>query len=231
MKSVPQTIFFVPRKSVHFFAPSPGTLVEAFTLRFQIVLDLSKDIKEIQEDIDMTKLVKLLYVRKPKYIVLGVKEAEEAEIFLQKIIGELNLKEFGYLIALKGHILLLLRLFLFAGIKEEKDVKPLSRTQAVFLRASSFINHNMDQPIRLKEAASFCYVSSNYLQKIFKEFLGCSFSRYVHETKIDHAKQLLKTTELSIKEIAEKCGIYDTNYFSRLFKKIEGCSPTEFRHS
>lgn len=221
MKVVPQTVFFIPPRKIHFFNPSPRILVEAFTLRFQIVLDLGKDIKEIERDKEMMELVKLLYAKKPKYTTLGLKEAEEARIFLQKIIEQSNLKKFGYLLTLKGHILLLLQLFLLAGVEEEKDVEPHSRTQTVFLRATSFIYRNVNKPIQLKEVAKFCYISPNYLQKIFKQFLGRSFTTYIHETKIDYAKFLLRTTDLSIDEIAEKCGIYDSNYFSRLFKRTD----------
>ena len=200
-------------------------------MRFEIILNLGKNLKKVKKDKEMQELAKFLFMKEPRCIVLTVQEAKEVELYLQKINEILAVKEFGYLIALKGYILLLLRLFLLSAVRKEKDVQPPTRAQLSLLKAVSLINQNLDQPIRLKDIARNCYISSNYLQKIFKRYLGKSFTRYVNESKINYAKELLKTTTLSIDQIAEKCGIYDSNYFTRLFKKIEGCPPSHFRKS
>lgn len=54
------------------------------------------------------------------------------------------------------------------------------------------------------------------------------FSKYINSKKIEAAKSLLITTELSVKEIANMVGVPDDNYFSRIFRKYVGVSPIEF---
>lgn len=56
------------------------------------------------------------------------------------------------------------------------------------------------------------------------------FAKYINSKRIEHAKELLVTTELSVKEIAGMVGVLDDNYFSRLFRKTVGISPLEFRN-
>ena len=46
---------------------------------------------------------------------------------------------------------------------------------------------------------------------------------------MDKAKELLATTQLSMKEICAKVGYSDPNYFSKTFKKNVGVTPTEYR--
>jgi len=47
--------------------------------------------------------------------------------------------------------------------------------------------------------------------------------------RIEKAKELLKTSQLSIYEIAERVGYQDAKHFSRLFAKHEGIKPNEYR--
>lgn len=47
--------------------------------------------------------------------------------------------------------------------------------------------------------------------------------------KIDTSKELLRFTNLSIKEIANKVGFENSLYFSRLFKQETNLSPSEYR--
>ncbi|MFH0796431.1 MAG: AraC family transcriptional regulator [Candidatus Omnitrophota bacterium] len=226
---VPQSVVFIPPHKVHSFQPSVGNIVEAFTLRFTFIWNLGEKKREIEKDKDITEIIRILYTKNPKCIKLNFQEAEKVDEIIQKITEELNLKEFGHSLALRGYILLILRYFLLGGIKKGEGTKLLSRTQIVFLKADSFITQNVGKVLTLSEVADYCCISPSYLQKIFKQFLGRSFLRYTAETKVEYVKNLLKTTSLSIKTIAGRCGIFDSNYFTRLFKKIEGCSPTEFR--
>jgi YesN/AraC family two-component response regulator len=47
--------------------------------------------------------------------------------------------------------------------------------------------------------------------------------------RIDRAKELLATTDMSIREIAEAVGYADQNYFSRMFRKFTGLSPSSYK--
>ena len=60
---------------------------------------------------------------------------------------------------------------------------------------------------------------------------GENFIDYLTSLRIIKAEELLKNSDISIKEICFEVGYRDPNYFSRIFKKNIGITPTEFRES
>ena len=81
-------------------------------------------------------------------------------------------------------------------------------------------------PGKIAQAVSF---SPSYVSRIFKDEVGKPLMVYVSEQRIQTAKQLLSTTQMSIREVASYVGIPDWNYFTKLFKKAEGCTPSEYQ--
>lgn len=71
-------------------------------------------------------------------------------------------------------------------------------------------------------------MSRSYLQKIYTQTFGVSCAQDIQNSKIQHAKQLLLHTNLTLQNIALKCG-YDYSHFMRLFKKETGMTPTDYR--
>lgn len=71
--------------------------------------------------------------------------------------------------------------------------------------------------------------SPTYLGKLFHQITGVTFSQYLLNARINQAKILLRTSDLSIAEIAEALGYYDACHFIRQFKNAVGCSPKAYR--
>ncbi len=71
--------------------------------------------------------------------------------------------------------------------------------------------------------------SATYLGKIFHKLTGVSFSQYVLNAKINQAKFLLRTTDITVFEISDKLGYYDSSHFIKQFKRETGISPVEYR--
>ena len=67
------------------------------------------------------------------------------------------------------------------------------------------------------------------LYEIFKSELKMGVSKYILRRRLHRAKRLLKTTDMSISEIAHSVGFSDYNYFSRVYKKNYGKSPRYYR--
>lgn len=74
-------------------------------------------------------------------------------------------------------------------------------------------------------------MSVRTLNRRFKSALGQTPLEYLQEIRIDTAKDLLKTSNLSINEIAAKVGYEDTGYFNRLFKKHLATTPNAYRNT
>ncbi len=72
-------------------------------------------------------------------------------------------------------------------------------------------------------------VSAAYFSTIFKREAGLGFAAYLTRTRLEHAVQLLSSTEEKTYVIAEAVGYTEPNYFSYVFKKEYGISPTRYR--
>ena len=92
-----------------------------------------------------------------------------------------------------------------------------------------YLDLHYKDKINLDSLSEMFYINKFYLTRIFKEQFGVSINNYILQTRITHAKQLLRFTDETIEAISMECGMSDPNYFARMFKKIEGVSPGEFR--
>lgn len=68
----------------------------------------------------------------------------------------------------------------------------------------------------------------DYINRVFNKVTGHSITHYVNMVRINHAKELLKATHLSIGEIGYLTGLNDPYYFSKVFKKYVGLSPIQY---
>lgn len=97
-------------------------------------------------------------------------------------------------------------------------------------RIAEYLQANYKDPdLNAAEVASTFNMNASYLSRSFKKDMGMSFSDYVSRLRIQHACVLLKETEDTILEIAEKAGFNNTLTLNRTFKKIEGKTPGVYR--
>lgn len=107
-------------------------------------------------------------------------------------------------------------------------VSGLGRKQAL-TRLLAFLKDRLHEPISLTQAASAIHLSPAYLTRLLKRETGQTFVQYLTARRISLARELLLHTNLSIKEIASRCGFMDEAYFGRRFRLYEKTSPTAFR--
>lgn len=81
----------------------------------------------------------------------------------------------------------------------------------------------------LFELAGEYHVSPSHLSHIFKNITGYAPIEYLMSCRLSAAKNLLSSSDKSIKEIIDLCGFSDESNFSRTFRKKVGMTPTEFR--
>ncbi|MFD2215498.1 AraC family transcriptional regulator [Metabacillus endolithicus] len=100
---------------------------------------------------------------------------------------------------------------------------------SLFNIAKLYIKDNLSQPLRLTDAAGHLHISGRHLSRIFVSEVGVSYSEFVQNERIQRAATLLKTTDLSIKDISEETGFKNIHYFTRVFTSTMGISPGRFR--
>lgn len=107
--------------------------------------------------------------------------------------------------------------------------KGAEKSSSLIETAKEYIQVNYSKDISLDDVSRTVNISPYYFSKIFKEDTGEGFVEYLTRIRIDKAKELLTTTEYSMKEICSMVGYADPNYFSRSFKKNVGVTPTEYK--
>ena len=93
------------------------------------------------------------------------------------------------------------------------------------------MNRHFQSNTTLEQYAAMCHMSKFHFLRVFKSVTGSSPMEYRNRIRIDHAKELLKSSYFSVSEIAESLGYTSLAYFSATFKKNVGCSPTEYKES
>ncbi len=93
----------------------------------------------------------------------------------------------------------------------------------------SYIKKHLSEPLSLKGLADKMGYTEYYFARKFQEETGVRLLEYIKQTRLDYAKILLSTTNLTIQQISEKLQFGTRNYFTRIFKEHVGISPTEYR--
>jgi len=96
-------------------------------------------------------------------------------------------------------------------------------------RAQTYILANLSQNITVKEVADHVYLSPEYFTKLFKRRTGKNIKDYILQAKVDMAKELLRSSSLSISMIGLELGYGNFSHFCQMFKKYENRTPSEFR--
>lgn len=95
--------------------------------------------------------------------------------------------------------------------------------------AVDYIREYYMQEISLSEIAQKLGISASYLSTLLNQGLGCGFTDYLNQVRIERACCYLEQNYLKNYEIAYKVGFRDEKYFSKVFKKIKGISPKDYR--
>lgn len=91
------------------------------------------------------------------------------------------------------------------------------------------IDADLTADLSLKTLSALLNINSSYLSTLFKKETGSTLTEYVNRKRIEHALQLLNSTNMQIQTVAQHCGVSDVNYFTKLFKKQIGKTPKEYR--
>lgn len=91
------------------------------------------------------------------------------------------------------------------------------------------MQEHLADEISLNVLADAFHLSAQYISQLFKNEIGVNFLAYLTTIRMEHAKKLLVSTQLSIAEISERCGYADYRVFTKVFKKTEGSTPSQYR--
>jgi AraC family L-rhamnose operon regulatory protein RhaS len=180
-------------------------------------------------------------------IRVGLSERRELVALLERMRWERRNKAIGWELNLKGLLINFLVMYsrLITENKElcERQSESLDNSNNVRNAADTdgrgycgyiysvlrFVEENYNRDITGKDIADYACLSQDYLSKQFKSVMAMTPIEYIRKFRIAKSMDLLKTTDMSISDIAAATGFSDLSLFSRVFKQIIGISPAAFR--
>ncbi len=114
-----------------------------------------------------------------------------------------------------------------------KAAEQLARQRSVTgpaWEAARFIRERYREPLQLQTIARTLHFQPAYLGQLFKKQMGMSFLDYVHRTRVEAGRKLLRRTDLKIAEIARMVGYADPEQFAAKFKQWMDMTPSQYKN-
>jgi len=96
-------------------------------------------------------------------------------------------------------------------------------------RIREYVHGNIEEELTLTEMAQSVGLSTAHFSQMFRKSTGDSPHRFVLRQRIERGKEMLRTAEARVLDVAIACGFKTQQHFARVFRKICGASPTEYR--
>ncbi len=110
-----------------------------------------------------------------------------------------------------------------------KDINRQEANPEVISKAIAYISMHHDDKITNELLANECNLSESTFLRYFNKLMNMTPAVYIAKHRIAHAKILLERGNLSITEIAQETGFFDSSHFNRTFKKITGVTPLYYK--
>lgn len=92
-----------------------------------------------------------------------------------------------------------------------------------------YIEFHLEEPLPLSLLAGQAGYTEQYLSRKFKKETGVNISDYIRFARVERAKLLLSTTDLTIAQIAQQLQFCSSSYFSEAFRIVTGLTPQQWR--
>lgn len=114
---------------------------------------------------------------------------------------------------------------------QKMETPVISKPEKLASSIAAYITENAgNQWIDLNTLSEAFHVTPQYISNIFKKYQNQNIKDYISKTKLEYAKELIMTTDMSVNEIAQRLGYAGEIGVIRLFKKYEGMTPGDFRN-
>ena len=221
-------LFFINRNSTHAFSPinsftyynicfSPDTIINRIIDRQNAIELISLSaLEEIQSETMHT--VRFSFEGEERQWIEALLRDMHKEYTADKSERSAILESYMTILLAK-----ILRKVHTARSTERKEIGDVWRA------LSEFIDENLDQKLTLEDLAQKCFYNPSYFSRTFKQKFGVSPVEYITRERATMAASLLANSNLSMEDIAERCGFGDKSSLYRAFEKHYGCSPSEYR--
>lgn len=96
-------------------------------------------------------------------------------------------------------------------------------------QAAAYIDACYFEPLTLSGLAEKYHVENSYFSRIFRKEMGETLIHYLTRTRIEKAKEHIRSGDTNLAEVAFMVGYDDYTYFNKVFRKMTGVSPREYK--
>ena len=193
------------------------------------LLNIQFEPRFLWENSENTELLNLFAARNEKF---SNKFAGDGHLFsiIDDIEKEISEKPPCYKIKIKCLLLSALTHIMrsYDCIDKNKIISSHSPTSRSLKKATDYINTHFSEQITLKDISKEACMSETYFSAVFKKYNGISPWEYITIKRVEKAVALIKTTNMTKLEIAEKCGFTSSSNFYKAFYNITKKKPNDF---
>lgn len=155
----------------------------------------------------------------------------EIENFLERIQQEINTEALLWenaVLSIINELLILILRFTNLNNLHTEGTMPTTHSNRIVWLVRQYMEQYYAEPITLNMLAEKFYINKFYLERCFKQIVGCTPLAYLKNVRIDRAKTLLLSTDFTISEISLQVGFASASHFAKTFQKVTGMTPSAF---
>ena len=203
-------------------------IIDMILFNYSILEELNKDFDSFRN---------LLPILQNNHLIKAEnnpKMHKELEKQIKTLVKEFNNKDIGYkyviMARLYEFVTILLRALPKANYTVE-EIKKLQKKTELLTKVNEYIHKHYMNEITLNQIAEEVNYSTFYFTRVFKEYTGVGFKKYLIYYRLNKAREFLLEENKTIVNVAYESGFNSIKTFNRVFKDYIGCNPTEYKRA
>jgi YesN/AraC family two-component response regulator len=163
-----------------------------------------------------------------KFTPTSIESNNTIQEYISNIFFEIRNHNPGYLSISKGYIVRLMDFLSHEYVYNFSREDSVKYNQKLFESVTEYMKENISS-VQMNDLVKTFHFQPNYFNNLIKKNLGITYSQHLINMRIERAKSLLETTDLTVEEIIWLLGYNNKGFFYKKFKEETGINPAEFR--
>lgn len=144
-------------------------------------------------------------------------------------VSATEIRRSGEVNGIRDHLATAILLALADRLEQGAETVPLRRPGLDPENLRQYVLENLNERITVEDLAAQACLSQSRFHELFREVMATSPYRFLLNTRLDHACQMLRTTTLSVADISSRTGFSSQSAFTTALRKHRGLTPTQLR--
>ena len=227
-------VFIIPQNTPHAYTSTNNLTVKHILISNNFFSEYAKELKDIENFETLFKIFSFfpdnnspLFLDEERFKVF---ETYWAILESNHLTRDSKLNKTNAQKVLASSLILSLISFLCTSFNLSTNKPHLeNNSKDIIAKAIEYISGHYDEKLTNTMLADLCNLSESTFLRYFNKLLNMTPATYIAKHRISHAKILLEKNQLSITQIAQETGFFDSSHFNRTFKKITGISPLNYK--